>query len=382
MTTNNKRTFSEDDKIRIGVTHGDVNGIGYEVIIKTFQDQRVLDDYQVVVYGVSNVASYHQKTVAGQDLNFNVIRNASVANPKKLNLVNCYNGEVKIEIGKPSRIAGEVAYFSLESALKDIKDGLIDVIVTAPINKKTIHSDRFEFPGHTEYFARQFEVSDYLMLMVGGTLRIGVVTGHIPLKEVPDRLTTDLIMEKIRVMDRSLVKDFAIRRPKIAVLGLNPHAGDEGLIGSEDKDIILPAIRQAKEESILAFGPYPADGFFASEQLNKFDGILAMYHDQGLIPFKAIAFNKGVNFTAGLPIVRTSPAHGTAYEIAGKDMASPESFREAVYLAAEIFRNRTEYEQLTANPLPNYLDEMDSGSSSHQHAGGKDDDHRKDARVI
>lgn len=366
MNKHTKRSLDPGDKVRIGITHGDVNGISYEVILKTFQDQRTLDDQFVILYGISKVASYHQKTIQGQATFINVIKAPDDASVKKLNLINIYAGEVKIELGKPSSKAGEVAYYALESVVRDMKNDLIDAVVTAPINKKTIHSEKFSFPGHTEYFAQQFEVEDYLMLMVSKNLRIGVVTGHVPLSEVPGKLSTELIMSKVRVMNESLKKDFAIRKPKIAVLGLNPHAGDNGLLGKEEQEVIIPALNKLKEENILVFGPYPADGFFATDQVSKFDGILAMYHDQGLIPFKTLAFDRGVNFTAGLPIVRTSPAHGTAYELAGKDQASPASFSEALYLAEEIYRNRREYEELTSDPVHDYLNEIESGNNHSQ----------------
>ena len=349
-----------EEKIRIGITHGDLNGIGYEIIIKTFLDNRMLEQYTPVVYGVSKVASYHKKTVSAGDFSFNLIKNAGMANSRRANIINCYFDEVKIDLGKITDIAGELAYLALEAAVRDIKSKLLDFIVTAPINKANIQSDKFNFPGHTEYFAKQFEVDDYLMLMISDTFRIGVITGHIPLKDVPGKLSTDLILKKIRIMNDSLVRDFAVRKPKIALLGLNPHAGDGGLLGKEEEDIIAPAIKKAVDMDIMVYGPYPADGFFASGSFRKFDGILAMYHDQGLVPFKALAFHSGVNFTAGLPIVRTSPVHGTAYDLAGKNMASPESFREAVHLGKTIFKNRIMYEELHKNPLPDYLNAIEN----------------------
>ncbi len=358
----------KEHKIRVGITHGDLNGIGYEVIIKTFLDHRMLEQFTPIIYGVSKVASYHRKTLKAGEFNFNLVRNAGLANPKRANIVNCYYNEVKIDLGKTTEIAGELAYAALEYAVRDIKSNLIDVIVTAPINKQNIQSEKFSFPGHSEYFARHFGIEDHLMLMVCDEFRIGVVTGHIPLKDVPEKLNTDLIQGKIRIMNDSLEKDFAIPKPKIAVLGLNPHAGDGGLLGSEEDEIIIPAIEKARDMGMLIYGPYPADGFFAGESFHKFDGILAMYHDQGLIPFKAMAFDRGVNFTAGLSIVRTSPAHGTAFNIAGKNVASPASFREAIYLAETIFKNRKMYEELTANPLPNFLKEFDNSQNAKEKA--------------
>jgi 4-hydroxythreonine-4-phosphate dehydrogenase len=341
----------ESRKPRIGITHGDFNGISYEIIMKTFSDTRMSEDYTPIVYGSSKIASYYRKTLNMPDFNFNIVKDAISASSKKVNLVNCFQEEVKIDIGKSTETAGQMAYLALEEAIRDLKSNHIDLLVTAPINKKNIQSHVFNFPGHTEYLAKQFNVPEVLMLMVSQRLKVGVVTGHIPLRDVPSNLNKDQILSKIKILHQSLIEDFAILRPKIAVLGLNPHAGDGGLLGNEEQEIIIPAIEKAKEENILAYGPYPADGFFGSDQLEMFDGILAMYHDQGLAPFKALAFEKGVNYTAGLPVVRTSPAHGTAYEIAGKDIASPDSFREAIFLALKIHSNRMMYRELNANPL-------------------------------
>jgi len=340
------------DTIKVGITHGDFNSISYEIIIKTLNDKRNLEFFTPVIYGSSKVASYYRKTLDMTDMNFNLVKKADYANPKRANIINVYNNEVKIEIGKVTQKAGEVAFYALEKAVEDIKWGKIDLLVTAPINKLNIQSDRFNFKGHTDYLASKFSEDNHLMVMVSRDLRIGIITGHIPLKNVRDALSEELILNKIRVLNESLKMDFNIRRPKIAVLGLNPHAGDGGLIGTEEKEIITPAIQKANEENILTFGPYPADGFFGSSNYNNFDAILAMYHDQGMLPFKTFAFEEGVNFTAGLPIVRTSPAHGTAFDIAGKNIASPVSFREAIYLALDIFRNRKEYIELNENPLP------------------------------
>jgi 4-hydroxythreonine-4-phosphate dehydrogenase len=355
---------AEGQKVKVGITHGDLNGISYEVIMKTFLDQRIMEDITPIVYGCSKVASYHRKTLNINDFNFNPIKNASLAVPRRANIVNLTQEEVKIDLGKSTPIAGELAYQALEAAVNDLMSNHIDAVVTAPINKKNIQSAHFNFPGHTEYFATRFGQSDYLMLMVLDNFRVGVITGHMPLHDVPAALSEELILKKIGIMHNSLVKDFAIRKPKIALLGLNPHSGDDGLLGNEEKDIIIPAIEKAKEQNFLVFGPYPADGFFGSESYLKFDGILAMYHDQGMIPFKVLSFDRGVNFTAGLPYVRTSPAHGTAYDIAGKNEASPDSFREAVYLAVDILRNRREFEELQSNPLQNYLKEIETSSDA------------------
>lgn len=345
------RTQENENRIVVGITHGDMNGIGYEVIIKAFLDTRLLELFTPVVYGSSKVASYHRKALNINDFSFNLIKKADQANPKRPNIINVHDKDIKIELGESTAEAGELALLALEAAVEDIKNKQIDVLVTAPINKKNIQSEHFHFNGHTEYLANKFGASDYLMLMVSEQTRIGVITGHIALKEVPVTITEELIFHKIKIMNESLKKDFAIGKPRIAILGLNPHASDDGLIGNEEKETIIPAILKANNAGILAFGPYPADGFFGSDNYTRFDGILAMYHDQGLIPFKTLSFDSGVNFTAGLPIVRTSPAHGTAYDIAGKDMASPDSLRAAIYLACDIFNNRLLYDEITANPL-------------------------------
>lgn len=346
------RAKKDSMNVRLGITHGDLNGIGYEIIIKSLHDQRMLEGITPVIYGNSKIASYHRKVLDMNDFNFNLVKSADVANPKRPNIINVTEEEVKIDIGKSTSLAGNLAYQALEKAMEDLEQGHLDVIVTAPINKKNIQSREFDFPGHTEYLAKKCNSNDFLMLMVSNNIRIGVVTTHIPLKEVPGNLSTDLILQKMRIMDRSLKRDFSIPKPRIALMGLNPHAGDNGLLGKEEDDIITPAIKTAFDEGIHAFGPYAADGFFGTSNFTKFDGILAMYHDQGMIPFKALSFESGVNFTAGLPIIRTSPAHGTAYEIAGKNEASPESMRAAIFLAADIFMNRKQYDELNKDPLP------------------------------
>jgi len=348
----NRSVKKDNIRVKVGITHGDLNGIGYEIIIKSLHDQRMLDDITPIVYGVSKVASYHRKVMEMNEFNFNLVRSADIANPNRPNIVNVTEEEVKIEIGKSTTVAGKLAFQALEKAILDLQENHLDVIVTAPINKKNIQSEEFHFPGHTEYLAEKCNCDEVLMLMVSNNIRIGVVTTHIPLKEVSSHLTKELIIQKMRIMDRSLKRDFRIPKPKIALLGLNPHAGDNGLLGKEEEDIIIPALKAAFDEGIHAFGPYAADGFFGSSSFSKFDGILAMYHDQGMIPFKALSFESGVNFTAGLPIIRTSPAHGTAFEIAGKNEASPESMRAAIYLAADVYRNREVYDELNRDPLP------------------------------
>lgn len=339
----------ENDTIKVGVTHGDINSISYEIIIKTFLDKRMLENITPVVFGSSKAASYHRKALNINNFNLNLVKSPSQAVEHRTNIVNIIDQEVKIELGKSTTIAGELAFMSLEAAVNAMNSKDIDVLVTGPINKNNIQSDKFSFPGHTEYLAERFGEHDDLMLMIGNDIRIGVMTGHIPLSEVPKVINQDLILRKLKILNKSLQEDFAIEKPKIALLGLNPHAGDEGLIGKEEQEVIIPAIEEANNSGILAFGPYPADGLFGTPNYRKFDAIMAMYHDQGMLPFKALAFNSGVNYTAGLPIIRTSPAHGTAYEIAGKGLASEESFREAVYLACEIYRNRQEYLRLNGN---------------------------------
>lgn len=340
-----------DNKPVIGISTGDLNGIGYEVIIKSLYDNRLYELLTPVVYGLTKVASYHKKAINLSDFNFHITRKAENLNTKKANLINLHDNDIRIDLGQPTSLSGQQALLSLETATEDLKKGVINALVTGPINKKTIQSNEFHFPGHTEYLADKFNAKDYLMLMISNNLRIGVVTGHIPINEVAGALSTELILHKIEILQQSLLVDFGIRAPRIAVMGLNPHAGDEGLLGNEENTIIKPAIEKAKEKGHLVFGPYPADGFFGSSNYAKFDGILAMYHDQGMLPFKILSFESGVNYTAGLPVIRTSPAHGTAYEIAGKDLASPDSFRAAMYLACDIWNHRKEYAEISANPL-------------------------------
>lgn len=338
-------------KIIAAISQGDINGIGYEVIIKTLMDAEITDTCTPVVYGSPKVAAYHRKALNINNFSFNNIRSAEEAHHQKANLINCLDDNIRVELGKSTAQGGEAAFASLEKAVADLKGGKVDVLVTAPIDKNNIQSDNFRFNGHTEYLMEKAGVDDVLMFMVSESLRIGVATGHVPLREVPGLITAGLLIRKMKIMNQSLMVDFGIRRPRIAVLGLNPHAGDNSLLGREEEDIIAPAIQQAVRDNILAFGPFPADGFFGSGSFTKFDGILAMYHDQGLTPFKALSFDTGVNFTAGLPFVRTSPAHGTAYQIAGKGEASESSFRHALFLACDVFRNRQLYAEITRNPL-------------------------------
>ncbi|MDA3780628.1 MAG: 4-hydroxythreonine-4-phosphate dehydrogenase PdxA [Bacteroidales bacterium] len=342
------------NKIILGISHGDVNGISYEIIIKTLKDNRILDFCTPIVYGSPKVAAYHRKALNIQNFSLNNIKTPEEANPKRSNIINCIDDNIRVELGKSTSSAGESSFMALERAVEDLKNKKIDVLVTAPINKDNIQSKEFKFPGHTEYLANSVNSKDVLMLMVSENLKVGVVAGHVPIKDVPAEITKENILKKLRIMNQSLIQDFRIRKPKIAVMGLNPHAGDNGLLGDEEKEIITPAINQAKEENIMAIGPYSADGFFGSDSFKKFDAILSMYHDQGLVPFKALAFNSGVNYTAGLEIIRTSPGHGTAYEIAGMDKATPDSFRQAIYLACDIYKNRMEYFEISKNPLKSH----------------------------
>jgi len=339
------------NKIKIGISTGDINGIGLEVILKTLSENRILDYCTPIVYGHTKVTSYHRKALGINDLIFNVIANADAANPKKANLINCWEEDVKIDLGLSNETGGKYALLSLEKATEDLINGRIDALVTAPINKHNIQSDTFKFPGHTEYLQERSGSTDVLMFMISEDLRVGVVTGHIPVEQVPQNISKEKIVKKLIMMNDSLKKDFWVEKPKIAVLGLNPHAGDNGLLGKEEGDIIAPAIQEAFDKGIICFGPYPADGFFGNGTYKQFDAVLAMYHDQGLIPFKTIAFGTGVNYSAGLKFVRTSPDHGTGYDIAGKNIADPSSFIEAIFAATHIVKNRREQEELLRNQL-------------------------------
>jgi 4-hydroxythreonine-4-phosphate dehydrogenase len=346
------------DKIVLGITHGDINGIGYEVIIKSLLDNRIYDNMIPVIYGSPKVAAYHRKALNIENFSFNGIRTADEAMPRRANIVNCIDDSARVELGKSTPQAGEAAYLALEAACADIEAGKIDALVTGPINKMNIQSEKFHFSGHTEFLKSRFRADNVLMLMINNLMRVGVVTTHIPLSDVPAMITVEAILEKLRILNDSLLIDFLKSSPRIAVLSLNPHAGDEGLIGREEIDIIRPALEQAKNEDILAFGPFPADGFFGAGTYKSFDAVLAMYHDQGMIPFKALTIEGGVNFTAGLPVIRTSPAHGTAYDIAGKNEASPDSFREAIYMACDLFINRSRYRENSSNAIGTDVSEI------------------------
>jgi len=341
-----------DIKIRLGITHGDINGIGYEVILKTLQDIRIFEICTPIIYGSPKIAGYHRKTLNIANFNFNHIKTVEEANSKRANIINCVDENLRVELGKSTPMAGEASYHALEKACNDLLMNKIDCLVTAPINKHNIQNESFKFPGHTEYLVQRFSPDKTgLMFMVSPNLKVGVVAGHVPVSQITAHITEENILQKLRIMNKSLIEDFNISKPKIAVLGLNPHAGDEGLIGNEEETIIIPTLNKAREEQIMALGPYAADGFFGSLQYSKFDAVLAMYHDQGLTAFKLIAFDEGVNFTAGLTVIRTSPAHGTAYEIAGEDKANPDSFRNAIYTACDIYNNRKAYKELTENSI-------------------------------
>ncbi|MBC2838103.1 4-hydroxythreonine-4-phosphate dehydrogenase PdxA [Robiginitalea sp. SC105] len=339
----------DGQNIKVGISIGDLGGIGCEVALKTFEDDRMLDFCTPVFFASAKTVS-HQKAHFGLDLSFQGIQEAGEAISGKINVVNVWKDNPEVAFGNPSKEGGEYAIRSLKAAVGALKNGDIDLLVTAPINKKTVQSDAFKFPGHTDYLAGELG-GESLMFMVTDGLKVGLMTDHVPVAQAPALITQKLIFSKVQAMEDSLIRDFAVRMPRIAVLGINPHSGDEGVIGREDDEVLKPALKKLRDQNHLVFGPYAADTFFASDNYREFDGILAGYHDQGLIPFKTLAFGKGVNFTAGLSRVRTSPDHGTAYDIAGKGKADPASFAEAVFTGIRIFRNRREYEQLTSNPL-------------------------------
>lgn len=344
--------MANEKLIRVGITQGDTNGIGYEVILKALQNQQMTELFTPVVYGSAKTASYHRKALELQPVSMNVIRNSADIKDGVNNLVEVANEEVKVELGVSSEIAGRAAFDALERAVTDLKQGYIDVLVTAPINKKSIQSEQFTFPGHTEYLEASIGDGDKaLMILFSDKIRVALVTTHVPVSRIGEYITKDAVLDKLFAFNRSLKSDFGIVRPRIAVLSLNPHAGDGGLLGKEEQEVIAPAIAEAVEKKMVAFGPYAADGFFGNEMYKHFDGVLAMYHDQGLAPFKTIAMESGVNFTAGLPYVRTSPDHGTGYDIAGKNEANEQSMREAIYAAIDIYRNRCNYAEMTQNPL-------------------------------
>lgn len=351
-------------KLRVAITHGDINGIGYEVILKALSDNRMLELCTPVIYGSAKIAAYYKRILDLNQVHINAIASAENIQPDKINLINCVGDEIKVEVGKPTEAAGAAAYKALEAAVTDIRKGLVDVIVTAPINKHTIHSEQFHFPGHTEYLQDRLGNGETpLMILLNDRMRVALVTMHIPVSGISRELTREAIQTKLAIFRKSIQEDFAIEEPRIAVLSLNPHAGDNGLLGSEETEIIIPAIEESRRNGIMAFGPYPSDGFFGAATYTRFDGVLAMYHDQGLAPFKTLSMDDGVNYTAGLPFVRTSPDHGTAYDIAGKNVASENSMRQAIYTAIDVYRNRRNHAEMTSNPLKKqYVDK-----------GGKDE---------
>ncbi|MCF8459520.1 MAG: 4-hydroxythreonine-4-phosphate dehydrogenase PdxA [Flavobacteriales bacterium] len=341
----------EADKIKVGISCGDLNGIGLEVAIKTFLDNRIFELCTPILYASKKTSAAYRKELDIKDFSFDEINSVEKANPKRANVLNVWNEEVELKLGTPTKISGEYALKSLQAATADLKAGKIDVLLTAPIDKHNIQSDKFKFPGHTEYLAHVFGVEEHAMLMVSENLKVTFMTGHLPLSQVGKHLSFESIIKKIRFLEKSLPQDFGIRQPKIAVLGLNPHNGDGGVIGTEEQDVIAPAIKKAKEDGILVFGPFAADGFFGSGAYRQFDVVLAMYHDQGLIPFKTLNFDQGVNYTAGLPKVRVSPDHGTGFDIAGKGIASEQSFRDALFLGIDLFRERERFAEYTSDVL-------------------------------
>ncbi len=346
-----EKEVGNPNPIRVGITIGDINGIGPEIIIKALKDPRILLDLTPVIYGSSKVISFYKKQLNDAEFNYLTIREAKEIQNRKINVLNVWNDEVQITPGIPNSDSGKYAIQSLEKASQDLADGKIDVLVTAPFSKDEVTKSGFKFSGHTEYLAEMAGVEEALMILMAGALRVALVTVHVPLKEVSQAITKDKIIRKIQQFEDSLKKDFSIVKPRIAVLGLNPHAGENGKLGQEEKEVIFPAIQASKNEGKFVFGPYAADGFFGSTLRHQFDGVLAMYHDQGLAAFKAIAFEDGVNFTAGLPIVRTSPDHGTAYDIAGKNEASEHSIRSAIYTACDILKSRKFIKEINLNPL-------------------------------
>lgn len=337
------------DKIVVGISIGDINGIGIEVILKTFLDKRMLEFCTPVLFGSTKVISHHKK-ILKIEVPVHGISAINQINHNKINVLNIWKEDVSVDLGKATKESGECAAKSLDSAVKHLKDKKIDVLLTAPINKETIQSETFNFPGHTEYLEANLKGKS-LMILMTDKLRIGLITGHIPISKVAETITPDLIKEKVATMYTALVQDFGINKPKIAVLSLNPHCGDKGVIGKEDDELIKPTIEEIKNTGKLVFGPYAADGFFGSETYKQFDGVLATYHDQGLAPFKALSFGNGVNYTAGLSEIRTSPDHGTGFDIAGKNVANPSSFTEALFTAIQVFNTRKEYKELTKTPL-------------------------------
>lgn len=338
-------------KFKIGISIGDINGVGPEVILKVLSDERMMDICTPVIYGSAKTVAYHKNILEDLEVKFQSVGSGNKASVGRINVVNCWDDSVNISLGKSTEEGGRYAYIALERAVKELKAGEIDALVTAPINKKAMNMANFPYAGHTEYLTKEGGKKESLMLMVNDGLRVGLVTNHLPLKDVSAAITKERVKDKIRLMNRTLKMDFGIEKPIIAVLGLNPHAGDEGVLGDEEEKAIRPAIVEAKKKGVLVMGPYSADGFFGSTNYRKFDGILAMYHDQGLVAFKSLSFGEGTNYTAGLPFIRTSPDHGTAYDLVGKNQADPSSLRKAIFLAKDIHANRHRYQEDHANTV-------------------------------
>jgi 4-hydroxythreonine-4-phosphate dehydrogenase len=352
MTPNPQTPAAPSHKLPIiGISQGDINGIGLEVIMKTFADPAMLEICTPVLYSSAKTIAFHKKTLSLENFNYNTITSSDGITHRKFNLANIYSEEVNIEMGKLTETGGIYAVKSFIAACESLSKGKIDALVTAPINKQNTHTESFPYTGHTAYLDERFGKGNAIMMLVAEDLKVALCTDHLPLAAVAEAITQERMLKKLKSLAASLKQDFNISKPRMAVLGLNPHAGDSGAIGGEEEKVIIPAIKAAVKDGMLVYGPYPADGFFGSMTFKKFDAVLAMYHDQGLIPFKYMAFASGVNYTAGLPVIRTSPDHGTAFDIAGKNMASEESFRNAVYLACDLIRTRKNYNQATANPL-------------------------------
>jgi 4-hydroxythreonine-4-phosphate dehydrogenase len=343
--------MQNENKPVIGLSCGDVNGIGLEIIIKTVADSRLLEICTPVIFANNKVLNFYRKAIPEINFNFSSVKELGRVNHKQINMFNCWEEEVAITPGVLNEIGGKYAVVSLVTAAQALKDGRIDGLVTAPINKKNTQSEEFNFTGHTPYLKNLYGAQDVLMFMVADNMRVGLVTEHVPVKDIDKYITRENILSKLTLMNNSLKKDFGIDKPKIAVLGLNPHAGDEGLIGKEDEEIVRPAIKDAKQKDIFCFGPYPSDAFFARGYHEKFDGVLAMYHDQGLIPFKSLAIGEGVNYTAGMEGIRTSPDHGVAFDIAGKNKADEASFRAAIFKCVDIINSRRDFAENRKNPM-------------------------------
>lgn len=343
--------MSKNEKLKVGISIGDIAGIGPEVILKTFTDDRLYKLFTPVLFANSKVLSFYRKVLNIDKIQYSAVKDIDSLSHNSLNIINCWEEDVHIEPGRPNEKTGELALKSLQSATEALKSGAIDILITAPINKSVIHSEQFPFSGHTPYLQQQFGGDEVLMFMVSDNIKVGLVTEHVAVKDIHAHITQEAILKKLNLMNQSLIVDFGIDKPRIAVLGLNPHAGDNGLIGSEEVEIISPAVKTASKNGILAFGPYPADGFFAHGDHEIFDAVLAMYHDQGLIPFKSLSIGEGTNYTAGMKVVRVSPDHGTAEQIAGKNLANESSFREAIFCALDIHKNREQYAERNANPV-------------------------------